>query len=393
MTEQHQATALRPTEAVEFSIDRVQARLEEFFANRIREAEAYHPAYAHLWKLCSERTLGGKRIRPRLLLDFAAALGAETESNETLAASVEAIVDIATAVELLHASFLLHDDVFDGDLVRRGTPNLIGALVNEGAGPLEQAAVGPGGAHDSAGTPSGSAAPNRLHWARTCGILMGDLLLAEVHQLFARTHVADAQRTQLLDLLAHAITESVVGEQLDVGLEDGTVAADTATVLEMCRLKTATYTFELPLRAAAILAGSSSPAIDAALAAAGAHLGLAFQLQDDLLSTFGDPEVHGKDAYSDLREGKETAVIAAARMTAAWPQIEPSFGSGRLDAAEGARVQELLRECGAERFVRGLIDDQMRALHETLADATSGLPDRARQTLLALADRLDGRRS
>ncbi|GAA2188802.1 polyprenyl synthetase family protein [Leucobacter alluvii] len=345
----------------------VSRSISEVIATRGRSAEAYHPAFAQLWKICGERISGGKRIRPRLMLDMFAAL-----SDDDLP---PAAIEIAAAIELLHASFLLHDDVFDGDLTRRGSLNLVGLL-----------------AHDerlSHERPS----PQRLHWARSCGILMGDLLLAEVHQIFARVDVEPAMRTRLLDLLAHAITESVVGEQLDIGLEDGTVVADTATVLEMCRLKTATYTFELPLRAAAILAGADSPATDAALAAAGAHLGLAFQLQDDVLSTFGDPAAHGKDAFSDLREGKETAVISAARMTSAWPEIEPSFGTGSLTNAEGERLRGLLRECGAEAFVRGLIDDQMRALHETLADPASGLPDSARQPLAALAGRLDGRRS
>ncbi|WP_053351301.1 polyprenyl synthetase family protein [Leucobacter musarum] len=358
-------------------LDRVHARLDDFFATRVREAEAYHPAYARLWKICGERTAGGKRIRPRLMLDIAEALGSSPEGSP---ADPDAAIDIAAAIELLHASFLLHDDVFDGDLTRRGAPNLIGVL----------AADTP--AHIAA-SPIATTDAQRLHWARSCGILMGDLLLAEVHQIFARVDVAIEARTQLLDLLAHAITESVVGEQLDIGLEDRTIIADTATVLEMCRLKTATYTFELPLRAAAILTGVTSPTTHAALSAAGAHLGLAFQLQDDLLSTFGDPAEHGKDAFSDLREGKETAVIAAARMTTAWPEIEPAFGTGQLERAAGLRLQELLRECGAEQFVQRLIDDQTRALHETLADQANGVPDAARRSLLALADRLEGRRA
>ncbi|SDQ15906.1 polyprenyl synthetase family protein [Leucobacter chromiiresistens] len=354
------------THAPPDAAERVSLAISEAFDRRTRAAEAYHPVFAQLWKICGERVAGGKRIRPRLMLDMLTALSDD--------AVPEAAVEIAAAIELLHASFLLHDDVFDGDLTRRGSLNLVGLLATD-----EQTDAAP--------------SPQRLHWARSCGILMGDLLLAEVHQIFARVDVDPESRTRLLDLLAHAITESVVGEQLDIGLEDGAVVADTATVLEMCRLKTATYTFELPLRAAAILAGSASPAAESALATAGAHLGLAFQLQDDLLSTFGDPAAHGKDAFSDLREGKETAVISAARMTSAWPEIEPAFGTGTLTGDAGERMRGLLRDCGAEAFVHGLIDDQMRALHETLADPASGLPDAARDTLVALAGRLDGRRS
>ena len=350
--------------------ERVSEAIEGFFSARAQAAEAYHPVFAQLWRICGERVSGGKQIRPRLLLDACSALSTDGHTVRDDAA----VIDVAIAIELLHASFLLHDDVFDGDLTRRGHPNLIGILAAQRE------------------TPAASDA-QLLHWARSCGVLMGDLLLSEVHQIFARLGVEPSTRTRLLDLLAHAITESVVGEQLDIGLENGTVTADAATVLEMCRLKTATYTFELPLRAAAILTGTDSPATDAALAAAGAHLGLAFQLQDDLLSTFGDPGEHGKDAFSDLREGKETAVIAAARLTSAWPEIEPWFGTGELDVATGTRLQVALRDCGAEAFVHQLIDDQMRALHETLADPASALPDAARRTLATLAGSLDGRRS
>lgn len=335
------------------------------FSRGERQAAAYHPQYARLWSLASRHALGGKLIRPALALNAYRALrGTDRDSSDL----PQAVVTVAAAIELLHYSFLLHDDVIDGDLTRRGTPNLIGTLAAE---------------HDAADGQS-------LHWARSCGILMGNLLLADVHQMFARIDEPPEIRADLLELLAHTITESVAGEQLDVGFTDRAIAAESATILDMSRLKTATYTFELPLRAAAILAGLDCR-IGSTLALAGAYLGLAFQLQDDLLSTFGDASLHGKDAFSDIREGKETLLIAHARMTSAWPSIEPYFGSPMLTQSQGEMIRDQLRECGAERYVMGLVDEQVRALHELLAAHTSDLTGPVCGVILSLSDALERR--
>lgn len=219
---------------------------------------------------------------------------------------------------------------------------------------------------------------------------MGDLLLARTHQVFARAALPRSRRLRLLDLLDHAITESVAGEELDVGLSDGVVAPDIAVILAMSCHKTAAYTFEFPLRVAAALAGASHPT-GAALAKAGRHLGLAFQLQDDLLSTFGEPLDHGKDPFSDLREGKQTAIIAFARRTSAWPDIAPAFGRSDLTQGEGTRLRGLLLDCGAGRFVEDLIADELRSCHSVIAGADAEIPPQAQSVLRDLIARLEGR--
>ncbi|MCT9871414.1 polyprenyl synthetase family protein [Paenarthrobacter aurescens] len=341
----------------------IENELGGLIGKRASVATAYGPNFARLWTLAGQNVLGGKFVRPLLLMETYDALRpARSRHRETA-------ISIAAAIELLHYSFLLHDDVIDGDLVRRGHPNLIGSLLAE-AGDLPR--------------PDGG-----LHWAQTGGILMGDMLLAATHQAFARADLPHELRLRLLDLLEHTINETVAGEQLDVGLGDGIIAPDLETILVMCGYKTATYTFELPLRAAAALAGADF-AVETALATAGRHLGLAFQLQDDLLSTFGDPRRHGKDAFSDLREGKETAIIAHARLTTSWQDIEPFFGKPELNGPAGEYVRQKLSDCGAETFVQGLIEEQMQAFNSLL---TSTIPPGARNVLLDLAGQLEGRQS
>ncbi|WP_024819158.1 polyprenyl synthetase family protein [Arthrobacter sp. 31Y] len=357
----------------------IENELGGLIGKRASAATAYGPDFARLWALAGQNVLGGKFVRPLLLMETYDALNHTRQENRPAESRHrETAISIAAAIELLHYAFLLHDDVIDGDLVRRGHANLIGSLLSE-AGETARETTGADSTH----------AGSFLHWAQTGGILMGDMLLAATHQSFARADLPHDLRLRLLDLLEHTINETVAGEQLDVGLGDGVIAPDLQTILVMCGYKTATYTFELPLRAAATLAGADF-AVENALATAGRHLGLAFQLQDDLLSTFGDPRRHGKDPFSDLREGKETAIIAHARTTVAWVDIEPFFGRPELSVGDGEHVRRHLSDCGAEAFVQGLIEEQMQAFNNQL---TSTIPASVRNVLLDLAGQLEGRQS
>ena len=354
----------------------IEDELGGLMSGRALAAAPYGPRFARLWAIAGENVLGGKFVRPLLLMEMYDALQ-ERGMRPDHHPDRQTAISIAAAVELLHYAFLLHDDVIDGDLVRRGRPNLIGSLLTE------------------AGLPRADSQPGEqaiLHWARTGGILMGDLLLAATHQAFARANLPHPLRLRLLDLLEHTINETVAGEQLDVGLGDGVIAPELETILMMCGYKTAPYTFELPLRAAAALAGADA-SMESVLATAGRHLGLAFQLQDDFLSTFGDPRQHGKDPFSDLREGKQTAIIAYARMTSAWPAIEPWFGRSELSRPQAEHVRRQLSDCGAEAFVQGLIREQLAHFHEILRGHAANIPETARNVLIDLAAQLEGRQS
>lgn len=347
---------------------RIEEALRHRFSERSAAAEKYGAEFVGLWRAAAQHALGGKLVRPRLLIDLLQPLSPSPLSERETACAI----DVAAHVELLHFAFLLHDDVIDGDLTRRRGPNLIGALVAAHA----DAHVEPA-----------------LHWARSSAILLGDMLLSSAVLGFARADVSAEARDRLLSLLEQTIFETVAGEHADVALSDGVIAPDLRTILATSTYKTATYSFVLPLRAAAVLAGSS-PAAEEQLSEIGRHLGLAYQLQDDLLSVFGDPGQHGKDAYSDLREGKETAIIAYARMTAHWESIEVHFGRSELTVSEGSEARDRLRACGAESFVLGLIDEHLDAVSTALAAAESDgtLPAAAAQTIRAHASRVEGRR-
>jgi len=360
------------------ALPEVEGEVRRLFEARRLRAVAYGEPFATLWDAAGECVLGGKMLRPGLLLGAFDAIAADGEAQ----AGRPAAVRIAAGVELLHYAFLLHDDVIDGDLVRRGRPNLVGTILNQrdaAAPDLDQAAC------DGAG-------PGRRHWATTSGMLVGDMLLSDAHQVFARERLPTGARERLLELLDQVITASIVGEHLDVGLSDGMVPPELATTMLMTELKTAAYTFELPLRAAAILA-RSTPEVERLSAEAGRHLGVAFQLQDDLLSVFGRAEEHGKDPFSDLRERKETAIIAFARSTASWERIDAALARPVLGDEDARHVRALLVECGAERFTRSLVADEILASRELLASSAGLLPPDLLRFLADLTVSIEERRS
>ncbi|WP_166973361.1 polyprenyl synthetase family protein [Brevibacterium atlanticum] len=359
----------------------IESEIRREMEARAQQLAGLGVAATRAWDLASRCVLGGKLLRPRLLVGAVDALGASQvpgsagASARSCAWARDRAVHIAAAVELLHFAFLLHDDVIDGDLMRRGRPNFIGLLLEEW-----EADDGP------------APALPRLQAARSTAMLVGDLLLSTAHRIVFRAAPPGQTGKRLLGALDQAVLESVSGELTDVALSAGRVRPELAEVVEMSRQKTATYSFELPLRSAAVLAGLGSEVEDL-LGQVGALLGLAYQLQDDLLSIFGQPEEHGKDPYSDLREGKETAIIALARRSAAWPLIAPHFGTGNLGAGEGAEVRSLLSECGAEAEVQALIGE----LSANARDLISAEQDLIGADMAMLIDdligALDGRRS
>jgi geranylgeranyl diphosphate synthase type I len=177
-------------------------------------------------------------------------------------------------------------------------------------------------------------------------------------------------------------TELMGGQYLDMleqaraGQDDG--AAERAR--QVIRYKSAKYTIEHPLLLGGTLAGGS-PELLAAYSAYGLPLGEAFQLRDDVLGVFGDPEQTGKPAGDDLREGKRTMLVAFARQNGTAAQqasLRRHLGDPRLDAASVAELREVIVDTGAlaevERLIEALVAEAAAALDTSdVADPTRGV--------------------
>lgn len=353
--------------------DEIQATISSILTTRTAAAHLHGADFSALWKTTVECVSGGKLLRPRILVGAFDAFCADAQPGLQ---TRESVLQMAAALEILHFSFLLHDDIIDDDLMRRGEANLMGRLLVEARTSPWPVVVGD------------ELPARRLHWARNAGLLVGDLMLTLAHQLFARVQVDRPSRLRILDLLDATVTETVAGEYCDVSLADGYLGSDPDLVLKMTCMKTAAYTFELPLRLAAVLAGAQRSAEDQ-LGQVGRRLGVAFQLQDDLRSAFETSNVHGKDDHSDFREGKETALIAYARSTSAWEQLRPLLGTQDFLPSSAPTIQCLLTECGARKFVESKVADQVEAAMQVLMDGDGELPTAVRDFCHEIIGKLD----
>jgi len=262
------------------------------------------------------------------------------------------VAAVAAGVELLHAAFVVHDDVIDGDDVRRGAPSVPGRFrrraLADGADARAAAVRGVAG-----------------------GVLTGDLALALAMRAFATAPVRPELLARLLGLVTETIAVSAAGELGDVRLATSPTKPTSAEVLSVAERKTAWYSFALPMQLGGVLAGAGDATVRA-LGDGGLLLGTAFQLYDDLAGTFGQVEATGKSTDADLREGKATLLVAHARTTAWWPLLAPLWGDDQLSPDGAAVARDVLERSGSRAYVESVAADHLRAGLDRVA--TAGVP-------------------
>lgn len=339
--------------ATELSAD-VDARLREVLETGLRRSRAFAAPYSRLWDALLRMAEGGKKIRPRLLLGAFEGFGGRDQ---------QAAVDAACAIELLHMALVIHDDVIDKDLTRRGEMNISGEFALEAK---------------LRGAPSAEAHA----WGESTALLAGDLVLTLAHSLLARLAVPDERRRAVLDIFDDTVFESAAGEHHDVWLSMRLDESEPDDVIEMLDHKTAAYSFEAPLRIAGVLADAPADVLEE-LCAVAREIGVIYQLRDDVLGVFGDAGDTGKSTLSDLREGKETLLIAHARTDHRWDQIAHLFGDGALTPAGAQRIRAVLEDSGARRHVEDLIAQRCVHVHETIT--ATNAPRAVKDHLIQLA--------
>ncbi|HUY45324.1 MAG TPA: polyprenyl synthetase family protein [Streptosporangiaceae bacterium] len=298
---------------------------------------------------------GGKRLRPAFCY---------WGWRGTGAMDCPQLIRAAAALELLHASALVHDDVMDSSDTRRGQPSLHRRFA------AYHAELGWRGSAESFGM--GAA------------ILMGDLLLSWTDEMFHSSGLAlDAlsRGQRVLDLMR---SEVMAGQYLDL-LAQATGDGSVASALRVVEYKTAKYTIERPLHLGAALAGAAG-GIPRAYTDYGLPLGVAFQLRDDILGMFGDPAKTGKPASDDLREGKRTVLLAITQARATPQQaaiIDRTLGDPNLDEAGVANVRGVITSTGALAECELMIDRHLARALDALKDAP--ITAEARDALAELA--------
>jgi geranylgeranyl diphosphate synthase, type I len=321
---------------------RVGRALDEFLARQRGALGGISPDLLPWLDAVTELLAGGKRLRPAFCYwGWRAAGGADCPE----------IYAATAALELLHASALVHDDLIDASDTRRGHAS---AHRRFAARHAERGWRGPS---DSFGA--------------AAAILVGDLLLAWTDELFYASGLPPETLRRGQPVLDAMQAEVICGQYLDLlgqAAGDGTV--DSA--LRVVRYKSAKYTVERPLQLGAALAGppaGANPAIAAACTGYGIPVGVAFQLRDDVLGVFGDPAQTGKSASDDLREGKRTVLVAIARQRAgpaARELLDRRLGDRLLDEAGAEEIRSILTGTGAlaecERMIGSSVAEALAAL-------------------------------
>ena len=280
----------------------------------------------------------GKMLRPTLVIVSGLAF---TEDGETLSGEHDVI---AATVEMIHMSTLVHDDVLDEAEIRRR-----GATVNH------------------------------LH-GNEMAVMLGDYLISNAFHLCSR--VGDPALNLRLGEVTNTLCE---GELVQLSRRHD-LTLDENTYFEIVRRKTGALV-GVSCELGAMLAGADASA-SAAMRLFGESLGVAFQIQDDLLDLLGDEQTVGKSIGRDLEKGKLTLpmIMHIARTTGA----DRSSALRAIEAKEGAALRTMLMRSGAIEAARA------RAV-EIVEDAKRGLPatrrTHSRELLLELADRVVARNS
>lgn len=348
----------------------VERELELFFTEHAPSVDVIGPPVSEAVQHLHDFVLGGgKRIRPTFgWVGFIGANGLDN-TDEDPAAVLRAV----SSLEFIQACALIHDDIIDASATRRGNPT-----VHVAAAEIHR----------------------RQNWlgdsekfGESLAILVGDLALVWADDMWHHSGLSHAALDRAFEPWRGMRTEVIGGQILDISLEvAGCEDEDLANAVN--RFKTAAYTIERPLHLGAAIAGADEDTIEA-LRGYGHDIGIAFQLRDDILGVFGDPEVTGKPAGDDLREGKRTVLYSRALQAAdehdpaEAQRLREGIGTA-LEPDEIADLTRIIQETGA-------VDDVEKRIGELTESGLAhvrgaALSPEAVETLETLAVKATARR-
>jgi geranylgeranyl diphosphate synthase type II len=277
--------------------------------------------------------IGGKRIRPILTL----------MGNEIFGEINADTIKAAGSIELFHNFSLIHDDIMDKAPLRRGQPTV------------------------------------HMHYGESTALLAGDVMLVRAYEEIAA--IKHQNLLSIFQLFNRTAKEVCEGQQLDMDFENrATVGYDE--YLHMITLKTSVL-LAASLQMGAILGGASE-ADQLHLYDFGKNLGIAFQIQDDYLDAFGDPEKFGKQIGGDIVANKKTFLLIHALQTAdsaAQQQLAQLLNESGKDKVQ--KVMEIFKSCGVDEWAKAL---KNKYLHEAMCHLEElAVPAEKKQPLKDLA--------
>lgn len=357
----------------------ISAKINSFLSNKRNELTELGPDLTPLFDELFSFLRGGKRLRGQFLLsgfETVSALAPDDESE----AFADITLNAAAALEIFHAAALIHDDIIDNSDTRRGAPAVHKAFETYHK------------IHQLQGSPA--------RFGLSTAILLGDILQSWADELMndaldslpSRVHASNARK-----IFNKMRSEVAAGQYLDVLEESRPEFAASKVQLERSTrvlvYKSAKYSVQAPLMLGGAIAGAREPQM-VSLAEFGLPIGVAFQLRDDILGTFGEEKVTGKPSGDDLREGKRTILVTLAREKLPnGPRrvFDDLLGNPDLDEVQIKTMQRTIEDTGARERIEQMIKQNVGLAREVLHE--SSLRQDAVSKLIALADSATARDS
>jgi geranylgeranyl diphosphate synthase, type I len=337
---------------LEINARKINSLLAEYLDQEIAESQKVSNELAPLVKTFAKQSMGGKRLRGALVkLGFELAGG--EENSEIYKASL--------AYEIIQTSLLAHDDIIDKSEIRRGNKTMYQDL---GGG----------------------------HYGISQAIILGDVGFFLAFRLIINSGFTDNKKLAALDYFNQSILKTAAGEMLDIQTSFKKRELSEEDALEISHLKTSHYTIIGPLQLGASLAGGDSVLIKN-IELFGKNLGVAFQIQDDILGVFGKEEELGKSVTSDIEEGKNTLLIVKAMGKATSEQkkyLDEHYGKGKISEEELREIRQIFMDTGALDYARQKAVKYVNQAKKVVPRLT--LEDDKKQLLMELADYLVNRK-
>ncbi len=272
---------------------------------------------------------GGKRLRPAVM--YYGYIGSGGDDKRKM-------LKTCISVEIIHAFLLVHDDIMDRDIMRHGedTINYSYEKMGKRFFPKEDS----------------------LHFGNSMALIIGDMIAAFGNQVLFNSNFEPDLVIKALSKLQDIVAFTIVGQAKDfyMGYRK---KATMKEVLEIYEYKTARYTFEGPLHLGGILGGASKDILDG-FSNFSIPLGMAFQIQDDILGIFGTEKKIGKLVGSDIREGKQTVLLLKAIEKGSLSdrkKIQALIANKNLTSRDIKNFQEIVIRTGSLDFAKNLMQE------------------------------------
>jgi geranylgeranyl diphosphate synthase type I len=341
----------------------IDEELEKYFDKEIKNTQKEDKLIADALTQVKRIALaGGKRIRGALLL--AGYLGGGGKDKKR-------IMKVAVSAELIHLFLLVHDDIMDRGDNRHGIPTLHKKF--------------------SLKKQKGESDEEALHFGNSIAIILGDMLYSQAMKMVVDAGLNSENTLHAVSRLLSFSGTTIVGQSQDISIQKGSNVSERQ-VLAMYENKTARYTFECPLHVGMLFAGVKDKKTFKAVTDYSIPIGIAFQIQDDILGVFGDEKKMGKSAASDIEEGKISLLVVKAREFGNKSQkanLNSILGKKNLKKDEIEEFKKILKDTGALLYAQNMALNNMKKGKKEIEKAVLLKP--TKDFLVGLAEYLENR--